>query len=123
MDVNSGVCQECVLARTLFSACMDWVLGKVMGFSRCGASVGEERFTGRDFADNAVIFDGVNGCCNRGFREIEQGVLSVRILHLIPTPFPDVWHTFNDNEQNLDRDTIENLNKILQVFVLEYLKS
>ncbi|XP_028653248.1 glutaminyl-peptide cyclotransferase [Erpetoichthys calabaricus] len=47
----------------------------------------------------------------------------VRILHLIPTPFPDVWHTFNDNEQNLDRDTIENLNKILQVFVLEYLKS
>ncbi|MBN3301778.1 QPCT cyclotransferase, partial [Amia calva] len=46
----------------------------------------------------------------------------VRVLHLIPTPFPEVWHTFEDNEENLDRSSIENLNKILQVFVLEYLK-
>ncbi|KAM9708830.1 glutaminyl-peptide cyclotransferase [Menidia menidia] len=47
----------------------------------------------------------------------------VRILHLIPNPFPSVWHTFDDNEQNLDRSTIQNLNKILQVFVLEYLNA
>ncbi|MBN3319372.1 QPCT cyclotransferase, partial [Atractosteus spatula] len=46
----------------------------------------------------------------------------VRILHLIPTPFPSVWHTFEDNEQNLDQPTIENLMKIMQVFILEYLK-
>uniref|UniRef100_A0A3Q3W2Z0 Glutaminyl-peptide cyclotransferase n=1 Tax=Mola mola TaxID=94237 RepID=A0A3Q3W2Z0_MOLML len=45
----------------------------------------------------------------------------VHILHLIPSPYPSVWHTFDDNEQNLDRATIQNLNKILQVFVLEYL--
>lgn len=45
----------------------------------------------------------------------------VRVLHLIPSPFPIVWHTFDDNEENLDRATIQNLNKILQVFVLEYL--
>ncbi|XP_019940200.2 glutaminyl-peptide cyclotransferase [Paralichthys olivaceus] len=45
----------------------------------------------------------------------------VRVLHLIPSPFPSVWHTFDDNEQNLDRSTIQNLNKIMQVFVLEYL--
>lgn len=45
----------------------------------------------------------------------------VRVLHLIPTPFPSVWHTFDDNEENLDRATIQNLNKILQVFVFEYL--
>ncbi|CAG09881.1 unnamed protein product, partial [Tetraodon nigroviridis] len=45
----------------------------------------------------------------------------VHVLHLIPSPFPSVWHTFDDNEQNLDRATIQNLNKILQVFVLEYL--
>ncbi|KAJ8288702.1 hypothetical protein COCON_G00013610 [Conger conger] len=45
----------------------------------------------------------------------------VRVLHIIPTPFPSVWHTFDDNEQNLDRPTIQNLNKIMQVFVLEYL--
>ncbi|KAM4542685.1 glutaminyl-peptide cyclotransferase [Odontesthes bonariensis] len=47
----------------------------------------------------------------------------VRVLHLIPSPFPSVWHTFDDNEQNLDRPTIQNLNKILQIFVLEYLNT
>lgn len=47
----------------------------------------------------------------------------VQILHLIPSPFPSVWHTFDDNEQNLDRTSIGNLNKILQVFVLEYLNA
>ncbi|XP_063299423.1 glutaminyl-peptide cyclotransferase [Pelobates fuscus] len=45
----------------------------------------------------------------------------VPILHLIPSPFPHVWHTMQDNEENLDSVTIDNLNKILQVFVLEYL--
>lgn len=47
----------------------------------------------------------------------------VQVLHLIPSPFPSVWHTFDDNEQNLDRASIENLNKILQIFVLEYLNA
>ncbi|XP_039385716.1 glutaminyl-peptide cyclotransferase isoform X5 [Mauremys reevesii] len=45
----------------------------------------------------------------------------VQILHLIPSPFPKVWHTMEDNEQNLHKPTVDNLNKILQVFVLEYL--
>uniref|UniRef100_A0A8D0C220 Glutaminyl-peptide cyclotransferase n=1 Tax=Salvator merianae TaxID=96440 RepID=A0A8D0C220_SALMN len=45
----------------------------------------------------------------------------VPILHLIPSPFPRVWHTMEDNEENLDKPTVDNLNKILQVFVLEYL--
>ncbi|XP_068436639.1 glutaminyl-peptide cyclotransferase [Clinocottus analis] len=47
----------------------------------------------------------------------------VPVLHLIPSPFPSVWHTFDDTEQNLDRSTIQNLNKIMQVFVLEYLNA
>ncbi|XP_008312575.1 glutaminyl-peptide cyclotransferase isoform X2 [Cynoglossus semilaevis] len=47
----------------------------------------------------------------------------VRVLHLIPSPFPSVWHTFHDDEQNLDRSAIQNLNKIFQVFVLEYLNT
>ncbi|XP_066473953.1 glutaminyl-peptide cyclotransferase isoform X1 [Tiliqua scincoides] len=45
----------------------------------------------------------------------------VPILHLIPSPFPRVWHTMKDNEENLDKPTIDNLNKIIKVFVLEYL--
>ncbi|XP_038670403.1 glutaminyl-peptide cyclotransferase-like [Scyliorhinus canicula] len=46
----------------------------------------------------------------------------VPILHLIPSPFPQVWHRMEDNEDNLDPITIDNLNKILQLFVLEYLR-
>ncbi|KAM5163877.1 glutaminyl-peptide cyclotransferase [Mantella aurantiaca] len=49
---------------------------------------------------------------------LERGV---SVLHLIPSPFPAVWHTFEDNEENLDSSSIDNINKILQVFVLEYL--
>lgn len=49
---------------------------------------------------------------------MERGV---PILHLIPYPFPDVWHTERDNLLALDFDTIDNLNKILRVFVTEYL--
>nr|BAB30831.1 unnamed protein product [Mus musculus] len=45
----------------------------------------------------------------------------VPVLHLIASPSPEVWHTMDDNEENLHASTIDNLNKIIQVFVLEYL--
>ncbi|XP_072885456.1 glutaminyl-peptide cyclotransferase-like [Hemitrygon akajei] len=45
----------------------------------------------------------------------------VPVLHLIATPFPWVWHTMEDTLENLDPPTIENLCKILSVFVAEYL--
>lgn len=44
----------------------------------------------------------------------------VPILHVIPGPFPKVWHTSQDNRRNIDLDTIENLNKIFRVFVASY---
>uniref|UniRef100_A0A915Q7U1 Glutaminyl-peptide cyclotransferase n=1 Tax=Setaria digitata TaxID=48799 RepID=A0A915Q7U1_9BILA len=46
--------------------------------------------------------------------------LNVPVLHIIPIPFPSVWHTVSDNADVLDYRTIENLNSILRVFVLEY---
>lgn len=46
---------------------------------------------------------------------------NVPILHVIPSPFPDVWHTPRDNKDAVDMHTVENLNKILRVFVAEYL--
>ncbi|XP_077912321.1 glutaminyl-peptide cyclotransferase isoform X2 [Halichoerus grypus] len=55
----------------------------------------------------------------RWFDRLEA--IGVPVLHLIPFPFPEVWHTMDDNEENLDETAINNLNKILQVFVLEYL--
>lgn len=53
--VNSGVRQGCVLAPSLFNTCMDWILGKVVDRSHCGASVGNTRVTDLAFADDAVI--------------------------------------------------------------------
>lgn len=45
----------------------------------------------------------------------------VPILHLIAYPFPKHWHKIGDNKQSLDFKKISNLNKILRVFVAEYL--
>ncbi|XP_007235613.3 glutaminyl-peptide cyclotransferase-like a [Astyanax mexicanus] len=45
----------------------------------------------------------------------------VSILHLIPTPFPSFWHTMQDTEENMHRPTVENLTKILAIFLAEYL--
>ncbi|KAG0710593.1 putative uncharacterized transposon-derived protein F52C9.6 [Chionoecetes opilio] len=54
-----GLCRSearCVLAPSLFNACMDWVLDKVVDQSDCGASVGNTKITDLVFADDAVIF-------------------------------------------------------------------
>ncbi|XP_017563530.1 glutaminyl-peptide cyclotransferase-like a [Pygocentrus nattereri] len=45
----------------------------------------------------------------------------VPVLHVIPTPFPSFWHTMQDTEKNMHRPTVENLTKILAVFLAEYL--
>ncbi|KAM4628168.1 glutaminyl-peptide cyclotransferase-like a isoform 1-T1 [Polymixia lowei] len=45
----------------------------------------------------------------------------VPVLHVIATPFPQFWHTFDDTEENMHRPTVENLTKILAVFLAEYL--
>ena len=54
--VNTGVRQGCVLAPSLFNTCMDWVLGRVVEQSHCGASVGNTEITDLIFADDAAIF-------------------------------------------------------------------
>ena len=54
--VVTGVRQGCVLAPTLFSTCMDWILGRMLERSSCGASFGNVKISDLDFADDAVIF-------------------------------------------------------------------
>jgi len=46
----------CVLVPTLFSTCMDWILGRMLGRSTCGASIGNVKISVLDFADDAVVF-------------------------------------------------------------------
>ena len=54
--VVTGVRQGCVLAPTLFSTCMGWILGRMSERSSCGASFGNVKISELDFADDAVIF-------------------------------------------------------------------
>ena len=49
--------QGCVLAPTLFSACIDWILGRMSERLGWGASFGNVQISDLDFVDNAVIFE------------------------------------------------------------------
>lgn len=46
----------------------------------------------------------------------------VPILHLIPTPFPSVWHTMQDDAEHLDMPTVRDWSKIITAFTLEWLE-
>jgi glutaminyl-peptide cyclotransferase len=48
--------------------------------------------------------------------------LGVPVLHIIPLPFPTVWHTPADNKAALSVNTIDELSRIFRVFVAEYLR-
>ncbi|KAK0722476.1 kinase-like domain-containing protein [Lasiosphaeria miniovina] len=43
------------------------------------------------------------------------------ILHVIPSPFPDVWHTINDDGPHLDMPSVMDWSKIVTAFTLEWL--
>lgn len=45
----------------------------------------------------------------------------VDILHLIPSPFPRVWHTIRDDGPNLDMAVTRDWAKITTAFALEWL--
>ena len=42
--------------RTLFSACMNWILGRMLEILSCGVSFGRVKISDLNFADDAVIF-------------------------------------------------------------------
>jgi glutaminyl-peptide cyclotransferase len=45
----------------------------------------------------------------------------VDVLHVIPTPFPDVWHTVKDDGAHLDMPTVRDWSRIVAAFALEWL--
>ena len=47
--------------------------------------------------------------------------LGVPIVHCIAAPFPEVWHTENDNADALDQGIIYDLALIFRVLIAEYL--
>lgn len=49
-------------------------------------------------------------------------ISDVPILHIIPTPFPSVWHELSDTKENLHMPTINKFLKVFRLFVVDYLK-
>ncbi|KAL2758791.1 hypothetical protein ACRALDRAFT_1075221 [Sodiomyces alcalophilus JCM 7366] len=45
----------------------------------------------------------------------------VPILHIIPAPFPPVWHTMDDDGDHLDMPTVQDWSKIVTAFAMEWL--
>ena len=54
--VFTVVRQGCVLDPTLFSTCMDWIIGRMSERSSCGALFGNVNISDFDFTDDSVIF-------------------------------------------------------------------
>ena len=46
----------------------------------------------------------------------------VDILHIIPSPFPSVWHTMADTGGNLDIPTVDDWAKIVTAFTAEWME-
>ena len=46
----------------------------------------------------------------------------VEILHMIPNPFPHVWHTMADDGEHLDLDTVEDWTKLVMGFTAEWME-
>jgi glutaminyl-peptide cyclotransferase len=45
----------------------------------------------------------------------------VEVLHVIPTPFPRVWHTMADDGEHLDMPTVEDWARMVTAFVGEWM--
>ena len=45
----------------------------------------------------------------------------VEVLHMIPTPFPRVWHQMSDDGEHLDLPTVEDWSRMITAFVGEWM--
>ncbi|KAK3217260.1 hypothetical protein GRF29_1g2489252 [Pseudopithomyces chartarum] len=46
----------------------------------------------------------------------------VEVLHIIPSPFPHVWHDITDDGEHLDMDTVEDWTKLVVTFTAEWME-
>ncbi|KAI9656192.1 MAG: hypothetical protein M1821_004854 [Bathelium mastoideum] len=46
----------------------------------------------------------------------------VEVLHIIPNPFPRVWHREDDDGEHLDMDTVEDWTKLVTAFAAEWME-
>jgi glutaminyl-peptide cyclotransferase len=73
---------------------------------------------------DAPFLPDVNGTMGRGGISDDHLPFmhkGVEILHVIPSPFPGVWHTMEDDGEHLDGATVRDWCKIVGAFALEWL--
>ncbi|CAG8950966.1 hypothetical protein HYFRA_00006363 [Hymenoscyphus fraxineus] len=70
-----------------------------------------------DFDKEASKF-GIGGIADDHLPFMARGV---EILHIIPSPFPRVWHTLEDDGEHLDMSTVEDWTRIVTAFAAEWL--
>lgn len=89
----------------------------------------------KTFFETETLLNQVTNCLDRGSRifsgynqygNVEDDHMpfyerGVRILHMIPTPFPNVWHTKNDDRTALDWSTMTNTATVVRAFTARYL--
>jgi hypothetical protein len=46
----------------------------------------------------------------------------VEVLHMIPSPFPRVWHHMTDDGEHLDMATVEDWSRMITAFVGEWME-
>jgi glutaminyl-peptide cyclotransferase len=46
----------------------------------------------------------------------------VEVLHIIPSPFPRVWHKLDDDGEHLDIETVEDWTTLVTAFVAEWME-
>jgi hypothetical protein len=44
----------------------------------------------------------------------------VPVCHVIPVPFPSVWHSVDDDGNHIDLATVIDLATIFRVFIIEF---
>ena len=68
--------------------------------------------------DTNMTMAGYGGISDDHLPFIHQGV---EVLHVIPSPFPKVWHTMQDDGAHLDKQTVGDWARIVAGFALEWL--
>ncbi|KAJ9626998.1 hypothetical protein H2203_003458 [Taxawa tesnikishii (nom. ined.)] len=54
-------------------------------------------------------------------KQTSTTTIGVEILHMIPAPFPHVWHTIDDDGEHLDIDTVRDWAKLVTAFTAEWM--
>ncbi|PFH58586.1 hypothetical protein XA68_13488 [Ophiocordyceps unilateralis] len=68
--------------------------------------------------DNETLSAGHGGISDDHLPFMRRGV---DILHVIPSPFPAVWHTMDDDGKHLDMATVRDWAKIVTAFVKQWM--